>query len=174
MQNDRKAALQRYLERYPSTGDRQVSAADGRPLPMHRGRTVSVMALAMLGLEWWVWTLLAPRFSPMAGGSPGSWLFSPAGVAFLLSILALTMIIAVAVRLFTDVDNRGIRLPDWAGGEFIPWTSVTRVSAGRSPEEIQVRAGERKITLNLMLFVDPAGVVALIRRHVPADRLENI
>jgi hypothetical protein len=72
------------------------------------------------------------------------------------------------------VDDRGIHRPDWAGGEFIPWTSVTEVSTGASPEALQVRAGEKKINLSLMLYCNPAALVALIRRHVPADRLKNI
>jgi hypothetical protein len=89
-------------------------------------------------------------------------------------VLALTVIIAVAVRRFTDVDSRGIRRPDWAGGDFIPWSSVTQVYSGRSPEELHVRAGDKRITLNLMLFRNPAAVVALIRRQVPAERLRDI
>jgi hypothetical protein len=89
-------------------------------------------------------------------------------------VLALTVIIAVAVRRFTDVDSRGIRRPDWAGGDFIPWPSVTQVYSGRSPEELHVRAGDKRITLNLMLFRNPAAVVALIRRQVPAERLRDI
>jgi hypothetical protein len=84
------------------------------------------------------------------------------------------VIIAAAVLLFTEGDNRGIHRPDWAGGAFIPWSSVTEVSTGASPEVLQVRAGEKKINLSLMLFSDPAALVALIRRHVPADRLKNI
>jgi hypothetical protein len=66
------------------------------------------------------------------------------------------------------VDSKGIHRSDWAGGDFIPWSSVTGVSTGASPEALTVRAGEKKITLRLMLFCDPSALVALIRRNVPA------
>jgi len=164
-------ALQRYLARYPGAGAEPASVQTG-PLPMHRGRTVVLMMLGLLGVEWWVWTLIGPWFRHTVGQGRAFGVDPAAGLGFLLSILALTVIIAVAVQLFTDLDHRGIHRPDWAGGESIPWTSVTRVSAGRSAEQLQVTAGDRKINLNLMLFTHPAAAVALIRRHVPADRLE--
>ena len=170
MQPNSREALQRYLARYSAASE--PASVQGGPLPMHRRRTLLLMVLAMVGVEWWVWTLIGPWFGQTVGQGKAYGLTPSIGMGFLISVLALTVIIAVAVQLFTDVDSRGIHRPDWAGGESIPWTSVTRVSAGRSPEQLQLIAGDRKLNLNLMLFTNPAAVVALIRRHVPGDRLE--
>jgi hypothetical protein len=131
------------------------------------------MGCALISGEFWVWTLIVPSFKRAAVWQwPSSPVTAEVGVGLLISIALVTVIIAVAVMLFTEVDSRGIHRPDWAGGEFIPWTSVTQVSTGASPEVLQVRAGEKKINLSLLLFSDPAALVALIRRHVPAERLK--
>jgi hypothetical protein len=133
------------------------------------------MLSALISLEFWVWTWIVPWFKRAEvwqGTSRG--VPTEAAVGLLISIAGVTVVIAAAVQLFTEVDGRGIHRPDWAGGDFIPWTSVTEVSTGASPEVLQVRAREKKINLSLMLFCHPAALVALIRRHVPADRLKNI
>jgi hypothetical protein len=133
------------------------------------------MGCALVSLEYWVWTLVVPWLKQARVWQGTSYAgVADAAVGLLISIAAVTVIIVVAVMLFTEVDERGIRRPDWAGGEFIPWTSVTEVSTGGSPEVLQVRAGEKKIGLSVMFYCNPAALVALIRRHVPADRLKNI
>jgi hypothetical protein len=55
-------------------------------------------------------------------------------------------------------------------------SSVREVSiAGtKTARFLEVRAGKEKVMLNLLLFCNPAVLVALIRRQVPADRLKNI
>jgi hypothetical protein len=75
--------------------------------------------------------------------------------------IAVAVIIAAAVMLFTEVDSRGIHRPDWAGGDVTPWTSVTQVSIGASPEVLEVRTGQKKINLSLILFSNPAALIAL-------------
>jgi hypothetical protein len=167
--------LKQYLERRSRGADPANASADGRPLAMRRRTVLAVMGCAWISAEWWVWTLIVPSFRRAAVWPwPSSPVTADVAVGFLMSIGLVTVIIAVAVMLFTEVDSRGIHRPDWAGGEFIPWTSVTQVSTGASPEVLQVRTGDKKIQLSLMLFADPAALVALIRRHVPADRLKNI
>jgi len=145
------------------------------PLAMRRKQTLGIMVCALISIESWVWLVIVPWFK-----QAGIWTETGYGeiadlaVGLMISVAAITMIIAAAVMLFTEVDNRGIQRPDWAGGDFIPWTSVTRVSIGASPEMLEVRAGEKKINLSLILFSNPAALVALIRRQVPPDRLKNI
>jgi hypothetical protein len=166
--------LKQYLERRSRGADPESATAAGRPLTMRRRTTLALMGCALISVEFWVWTMIVPAFRRAAVWPwPSSPVSGDMAVGLLMSIALVTVIIAAAVMLFTDVDSRGIHRPDWAGGEFIPWTSVTQVATGASPEALQVRAGEKKITLSLMLFSDPAALVALIRRHVPADRLRG-
>jgi hypothetical protein len=91
-------ALQRYLARYPGAGAEPASVQTG-PLPMHRGRTVVLMVLGLLGVEWWVWTLIGPWFRHTVGQGRAFGVDPAAALGFLLSVLALTVIIAVAVQL---------------------------------------------------------------------------
>jgi hypothetical protein len=167
--------LRRYLERRSRGADSERALAEGRPLTMRRRTSLGLMACALVSVEFWMWVLIMPWLK-----RAGAWQGTnhaevvPAAVGLVISIALLTVIIAAAVMLFTEVDSRGIHRPDWAGGEFIPWTSVTEVSTGASPEVLQVRAGEKRINLSLMLFSNPAALVALIRRHVPAERLKDI
>ena len=172
--NDRGDSLRRYLERRSCSAEAE-QAVDGRPLTPRRRTTLALMGCALVSLEYWVWTLVMPWLK-QAGVWQGISYPELAGTAvgLLISIGAVTVIIVVAVMLFTEVDDRGIHRPDWAGGEFIPWSSVTQVSTGASPEVLQVRADDKKINLSLMLYCNPAALIALIRRHVPADRLKNI
>ena len=142
---------------------------------MRRTQTLGIMVCALISIESWVWLVIVPWFQ-RAGiwKETGHAEIADLAVGLIISSVAVTIIIAAAVMLFTEVDSRGIQRPDWAGGDFIPWTSVTRVSSGASPEMLEVRAGEKKINLSLILFSDPAALVALIRRQVPPDRLKNI
>jgi hypothetical protein len=141
---------------------------------MRRRAVLGLMVCAVISVEWWVWTLIVPWIK-QAGVWQGSnyGAFADEAVGLLISVSAVTVIIAAAVMLFTEVDSRGIHRPDWAGGEFIPWTSVTQVSTGASPEVLQVHTSDKKVNLSLLLFSNPAALVALIRRHVPADRLRG-
>jgi hypothetical protein len=167
--------LKRYLERRSCGADGESAVVNGRPLTTRRKTTVALMGCALVSLEYWVWTLVVPWLKQARVWEGTSYAtIAHAGVGVLISIAAVTVIIVAAVMLFTEVDDRGIHRPDWAGGEFIPWTSVTEVSTGASPEALQVRAGEKRINLSLMLYCNPAALVALIRRHVPADRLKGI
>jgi hypothetical protein len=167
--------LKQYLERRSPDADSEHWAVDGRPLTMRRRTTLALMMGALISGEFWVWTLIVPAFRQAADWQwPGSPVTPDVAVGLLMSVALVTVIIAAAVMLFTEVDSRGIHRPDWAGGDFIPWSSVTEVSAGASPEALTVRAGKKKLTLSLMLFCDPAALVSLIRNKVPADRLRNI
>ena len=166
--------MKQYLDRRSQAADPAHALADGRPLAKRRTSTLLVMASALISAEYWVWIVLVPWSKGVAWQVMNHRLSSGAAFGFLLSVLAVTAILATAVQLFTEVDGRGIHRPDWAGGDFIPWTSVTEVSSGTSPEMLRVRAGEKKINLSLMLFSNPAALVALIRRQVPADRLKGI
>ena len=167
--------LKQYLERRSRGADSGSRAVDGRPLIMRRGTTLALMGGALISGEFWVWTLIVPAFRRAAVWQwPGSPVTPEVAVGLLMSIALVTVIIAAAVMLFTEVDGRGIHRPDWAGGDFIPWSSVTGVSTGASPEALTVRAGKKKVTLSLMLFCDPAALVSLIRNKVPADLLRNI
>jgi hypothetical protein len=166
--------LKQYLERRHRATGPEVVSGDGRPLSKRRKTTLLVMVSALISLESWVWTLIVPwikRAGVWQGTSHG--VLTGAAVGLLISIAGVTVVIAAAVQLFTEVDSRGIHWPDWAGGDFIPWTSVTEVSTGISPEVLRLRAGKKKITLSLMLFCSPAALVSLIRRSVPADRLKG-
>ncbi|MFL5449731.1 MAG: hypothetical protein ACJ8AY_00900 [Gemmatimonadales bacterium] len=142
---------------------------------MRRKTIVPLMVCALISVEYWVWLVIVPWFE-RAGiwKGPGFGERAHLLVGLVISIAAVTVIIAAAVMLFTEVDSRGIHRPDWAGGEFIPWTSVTRVSIGASPEVLEVRTGQKKINLSLILFSNPAALITLIRRHVPGDRLKNL
>jgi hypothetical protein len=172
--NDRGDSLRRYLERR-SCGADPEQAPGGRPLTTRRKTTLALMGCALVSLEYWVWTLVVPWLKQArVWQGTGYAAMADAGVGLLISIAAVTVIIVAAVMLFTEVDDRGIHRPDWAGGEFIPWTSVTEVSTGATPEVLKVRAGDKKINLSLMLYCNPAALVDLIRRHVPGDRLKNI
>lgn len=162
-----------YLERRSCGAD--AEAADGRPLSPRRKSTLALMVCALVSLEYWVWTIVVPwlKQARLWHGTSYAGMAYPA-VGLLISIAAVTVIIVVAVMLFTEVDDRGIHRPDWAGGEFIPWTSVTEVSTGASPEMLRVRAGDKTINLSPIFYCHPAQLVALIRRHVPADRLKSL
>ena len=167
--------LRQYLGRRPRGADSERGAVHGRPLTMRRRTALALMGGALISGEFWVWTWIVPAFRRAAGWQwPGSPVTPDVAVGLLMSIALVTVIIAAAVMLFTEVDSRGIHRPDWAGGDFIPWSSVTRVSSGASPEVLTVRAGKKKVTLSLMLFRDPTALVSLIRNKVPADRLRNI
>jgi hypothetical protein len=166
--------LKQYLERRSRGADPERETAAGRPLTMRRRTTLALMGCALISVEFWVWTLIVPAFKRAAVWPwPSSPVTGEVAVALLMSVGLVTVIIAAAAMLFTEVDSRGIHRPDWAGGDFIPWSSVTGVSTGASPEALTLRAGEKKITLSLMLFCDPSALVALIRRNVPADRLKG-
>ena len=168
-------SLKRYLERRSRGADPERASVDGRPLTKRRKTALALMACALVSVEFWVWRLIVPWFK-RAGVWQGTnnAVISDGVVGLLISIAAVTVVIAAAVQLFTEVDSRGIHRPDWAGGDFIPWSSVTEVSTAASPEVLRVHAGKKKINLSLMLFCNPAALVALIRRQVPADRLKNI
>jgi hypothetical protein len=168
-------SLKQYLERRSRGADPERAPVDGRPLAMRRKTSLALMAGSLVGVEFWVWTLIVPWLKRAGFGQGANFTeIADAAVGLLISIALVTVIVAAAVMLFTEVDGRGIHRPDWAGGELIPWTSVTQVSTGASPEVLQVRAGGKKINLSLMLFSDPGALVALIRRHVPGDRLKDI
>jgi hypothetical protein len=167
--------LKQYLERRSRGANPERAPGDGRPLAMRRKTSLALMACALVSVEFWVWTLIVPWLKRAGFGQGTNYAeIADAAVGLLISIALVTLILVAAVMLFTEVDSRGIHRPDWVGGEFIPWTSVTQVSTGTSPEVLQVRADRKKINLSLMLFSDPAALVALIRRHVPADRLKDI
>jgi hypothetical protein len=166
--------LKQYLERRSRGADPASQSADGRPLTKRRNTTLALMVCALISVEFWVWTLIVPALKRGGFGQGTHYAeIADVGVGLLISIAAVTAVIAAAVQLFTDVDSKGIHRPDWAGGDFIPWSSVTVVSTEASPEALTIRAGEKKITLSLMLFCDPSALVALIRRNVPADRLKG-
>jgi hypothetical protein len=172
---NRGDSLKQYLERGSRGAGPQILPADGCPLPMRRRTSVGLMVGALISVEYWVWTLIVPWVK-----RAGIWQWAnyaelaDTAVGVVISVALVTFIIAAAVKVFTEVDSRGIHRPDWAGGEFIPWTSVTEVATGASPEVIQVKAGEKKVNLSLLLFSNPAALVALIRHHVPAERLKGI
>jgi alkylation response protein AidB-like acyl-CoA dehydrogenase len=166
--------LKEYLDRRSRSAEPADAVDDRGPLAKRKKFAVAVMLSALISAEYWVWMVLVPGSKGAAWHGVGHRLLSGATFGFLLSVLAVTAILATAVQLFTEVDIRGIHRPDWAGGDFIPWTSVTEVSTGASPEVLQVRAGEKKVNLSLMLFSNPAALMTLIRRHVPAERLKGI
>jgi hypothetical protein len=167
--------LGQYLERRSPGAVPERRTVDGRPLTMRRRTILALMGGALISVEFWVWTLIVPAFRRAADWQwPSSPVTPDVAVGLLMSVALVTVIIAAAVMLFTEVDDRGIHRPDWAGGDFIPWSSVTGVFTGASPEVLTVRAGKKKVTLSLMLFCDPAALVNLIRNKVPADRLRNI
>jgi hypothetical protein len=168
-------SLKQYLERRSRGADPERALVDGHPLVMRRKTSLGLMVCALVSVEFWVWTLIVPWLKQSGFGQRTNYAgIADAAVGLLISIALVTVILAAAVMLFTEVDSRGIHRPDWAGGDFIPWSSVTEVSSGASPEVLQVRAGEKKINLSLMLFSNPAALVALIRRHVAAERLKGI
>jgi hypothetical protein len=167
--------LKRYLQRRSGATDPEKLALDGRPLGMRRKTVLAVIGGALVSAECWIWMLIVPWASRASLGQGTFFgLTVEAAVGLFISIATVAVVLTVAVQLYTEVDTRGIRRPDWAGGKFIPWSSVTQVSTRASPETLQVRAGGKRINLSLLLFSNPAALVALIRRHVPAERLKNI
>jgi hypothetical protein len=167
--------LKQYLERRSRGADPVSPSADGRPLTKRRKTALALMVCALISAEFWVWTLIVPWLKRAGFGEGTNYAkIADVAVGLLISIVAVTVVIAAAVQLFTDVDSRGIHRPHWAGGDFIPWSSVTGVSTAGSPEMLHVRAGRKKIALRLMLFCDPSALIALIRHEVPADRLRDL
>jgi hypothetical protein len=148
----------------------------GGALTMWRKSTLALMGFVLVYGGSRAWTLIGPWFSRVAWYDNNYRVICEAAVGVMLSAGGLAVMAMVVVQLFTDVDSSGIHRPSWAGGDFIPWSSVTEVSIADTKKALflEVRAGQKKVVLGLRLFCNPAALVALIRRQVPADRLKNI
>jgi hypothetical protein len=162
------------LERYSRGADAEMALVDGRALAMWRKSTLAAVGFVLIFGGSRAWTLIEPWFSRVTWYENEYRTICDAAVGLMLSAGGLVVMILVVVELFTDVDGRGIHRPPWAGGDFIPWSSVTKVSVGERARFLEVRAGKKKVMLGLQLFCNPAALVALIRLQVPPDRLKDI
>ena len=156
----------------------EPTRVEARPTRDPAVRTFIVAAM-LLGFA--VWCLLDRRPRPEAWDAKhinhvfayllnniGPFLFVPAGLAFLIR-----GIVYLGRRL--QADHQGI---GFAGREKIPWEKVTGVDATalKAKGVLRIMSGDQE-QMKLCDWHWPReqfrGVVALIERHVPADRIRR-
>jgi hypothetical protein len=128
-------------EQYSRGADPEMALIDGGALTMWRKSTLALMGFVLVYGGSRAWTLIGPWFSRVAWYDNNYRVICDAAVGVMLSVGALAVMAMAVAQLFTDVDSRGIHRPSWAGGDFIPWSSVTEVS-NRGHKESPVPQGE--------------------------------
>jgi hypothetical protein len=95
--------LKQYLDRRSRGAEPADALDDRRPLAKRKTVTLAVMLSALISAEYWVWIVLVPWSREAAWQGMSYRMLSGAAFGFLLSTLAVTLVLAAGVQLFTDV-----------------------------------------------------------------------
>jgi hypothetical protein len=139
-----------------------------------RESVLLLLGLAWIGMAGGAWVLCSQLFGRGRLTGDGFYLSHLMTRGILIPLVILGLGGLLLQQCWTDVDGRGIHRPGWGGREFIPWSAITEISIGgmsRAATLLEVRAGEKRVSLVLETFRNPADVLALIHRHVSESRL---